>query len=74
MTYRTSLSEVEFADAMASLGFSYPETSCFATTYTRGSEMLSIESPASPVYEDLEIATDFRLSTTEMATLHAWKV
>ncbi len=74
MAYRTTLTPMEFADAAASIGFEYLETSCHCTTYTRNGDLMSIEDPTDDVFEDLEIATDFRLTDNEMQVLRATKV
>lgn len=74
MTYRTILTSQEFSSAVAALGFEYLETSCHSTTYFRGDDLLSIEEPEGEVYEDLEIATDFRLTDAELAALKARKL
>lgn len=74
MTYRTTLSPQEFSFAVAALGFKYLETSCHSTTYFRGGDLLSIEEPSSAIFEDLEIATDFRLTDAELAALKARKL
>ena len=71
MPIRTSLTPNEFRDAVASLGFSFLESSCFCTTYVRGGDLLSIEEPTADVYEDLELAFDFAMSADTMAALHA---
>lgn len=74
MTYRTTLTPQEFALAIGQLGFQYFETSCYATTYHRGNDLLSIEEPEHETFEELEIATDFRLSDAEMEHLKARKL
>jgi hypothetical protein len=66
---RTTLSLFDFALAAESLGFKFLESSCFSTTYVRGNDLLSIEEVSDPVFEDLEIATDFRLTARELRIL-----
>lgn len=72
--YRTQFGPREIATALEALGFSYVESSCSCTTYARGSDLLSIEEPDGEVYEDVEIATDFRLSPLELGALGAWHI
>jgi hypothetical protein len=71
VTYRTTLTPQEFALAIGQLGFSYVETSCFATTYRRGNDLVSAEEPEHEVFEELEIATDFSFTADELAHLKA---
>lgn len=67
--YRTTLDSSSFDRAARAIGFTFLEASCFCTTYTRGSDVMSIEEPTAETYEDREIATDFRLSRQEKETL-----
>jgi hypothetical protein len=74
MAYRTILSPKSLATQLQDMGFEYVESSCFCTTYKRGSDLLSVEDPQAEIYEDLEIATDFRLTKDEITLLSAWVV
>ena len=74
MAYRSILSQKSLAIQLQSLGFEFVESSCFCTTYKRGNDLLSVEEPEAETYEDLEIATDFRLSSSEITLLGAWHV
>ena len=74
MAYRSILSPQALAIQLKDMGFEYVETSCFCTTYKRSTDLLSVEEPEAEIYEDLEIATDFRLSPSEITLLGAWHV
>ena len=74
MAYRSILSPQAIATQLRGMGFEYVESSCFCTTYKRGTDLLSVEEPQAEIYEDLEIATDFRLSPSEITLLGAWHV
>lgn len=73
---RTTLTPQEFANAIEAEGFRYLETSCSCTTYHHPdrNDLLSIEEPESGVYEDLEIATDFRMDDAMLRRLKARRV
>ena len=74
MAYRSILSPKSLAIQLQDMGFEFLESSCFCTTYKRGTHLLSVEEPQAEIYEDLEIATDFRLSPSEITLLGAWHV
>jgi hypothetical protein len=74
MTYRTTKSPQELAPILEGLGFTYLETSCSCTTYHRNGDLISIEEPDAVIFEDLEIATDFRLAAHEIVALGAWHI